>query len=243
MKKRIVFFTILVSALIALSIRYYKNKKIFYYAGTLEATRIDISTQLASTLSKIFVQEGDSVKEGDRLAELSCEDVKNAAKFAEQNFDRYVKLTRTGTTSAETLENIETRKNDASIRLSWCMLHAPLPGHIVNRYHEPGEWVTPGTKILSLSDTRDVWSYIYVPQPMLAKLSLGMKVRAYLPEMDSKFFEGRIIKINEEAEFTPKNVQTREERSRLVFGIKISFKDANQEGILKPGMTLEVDIP
>ena len=135
------------------------------------------------------------------------------------------------------------RKEEADIRLSWCSLNSPLSGSVLSRYHEPGEWVSPGVKILTLADTKDIWAYIYVPQTLLAKLSLGMKVKAFLPEMNLKSFEGKIVKISEEAEFTPKNVQTREERSRLVFAIKVNFKESNTEDILKPGMTLEVDLP
>jgi len=52
---------------------------------------------------------------------------------------------------------------------------------------------------------------------------------------------GRVTHINSEAEFTPKNVQTRQERTRLVFGVKISFD--NKDGLLKPGMTIEMDLP
>jgi HlyD family secretion protein len=70
-----------------------------------------------------------------------------------------------------------------------------------------------------------------------------MKLKGYLPELNSREFDGKIIKINEEAEFTPKNVQTRSERTRLVFGVKVSFFDSNAEEILKPGMTIEVNLP
>jgi HlyD family secretion protein len=70
-----------------------------------------------------------------------------------------------------------------------------------------------------------------------------MKLRGYLPELDNREFDGEILKINDEAEFTPKNVQTQAERERLVFGVKVSFRDANAAEILKPGMTIEVALP
>jgi HlyD family secretion protein len=70
-----------------------------------------------------------------------------------------------------------------------------------------------------------------------------MKLTGYLPELDNREFEGTIVKINDEAEFTPKNVQTRTERERLVFGVKVNFRDANAQEILKPGMTIEVALP
>lgn len=215
----------------------------FYYAGTLESTKVEISSQVASTISKIYFQEGDSIKEGEALVELSCEDIKNNAALAKANYERYKKLASTGSASPETLDNIEAKKNDAEIRLSWCVIKSPLNGQVVSRYHEPGEWMNPGSKILSISNSHSVWAYIYVPQNLISKLSVGMKVKAYLPEMNFRVFEGIIKKINEEAEFTPKNVQTREERTRLVFGVKVGFEGSNSEGILKPGMSIEVDLP
>jgi HlyD family secretion protein len=82
-----------------------------------------------------------------------------------------------------------------------------------------------------------------VPQPVIAYLKPGMRLKGYLPEMSSREFDGVIEKINDEAEFTPKNVQTRSERERLVFGIKVNFHESNAEEILKPGMTIEVELP
>ena len=64
-----------------------------------------------------------------------------------------------------------------------------------------------------------------------------------LPELNHREFTGKIVKINDEAEFTPKNVQTRAERTRLVYGVKVSFLGVNEEEILKPGMTIEVELP
>lgn len=120
---------------------------------------------------------------------------------------------------------------------------APINGKVLSRYHEPGEWMNPGTNILTLANIHDIWAYIYVPQPLVAYLSYGMKLEGTLPERKGQKFIGKIIKINDEAEFTPKNVQTQNERERLIYGIKVSFKDSNAAEILKPGMTIEVALP
>jgi HlyD family secretion protein len=84
----------------------------------------------------------------------------------------------------------------------------------------------------------DVWAYVYVDQPLLVQLSLGQEVTGILPELNDKPIPGKIIHIKGEAEFTPKNVQTRKERTRLVYGIKVKFD--NTEMLLKPGMPIEV---
>lgn len=231
------------SALAALLVRFYMKNVEFYYAGTLESTKVDISAQVPSTISVVHFQEGDRVKSGDTLVTLACEDIKIAATFAKQNYNRYTKLSQSGSTTSEMLDTMRNRKEDMELKLSWCKIRSPITGSLMSRYHEPGEWVGPGVRLLTVSDAKDVWAYVYVPQPLLGRVSLGLKVKAHLPELKGRSFEGQIVKINEEAEFTPKNVQTREERSRLIYGIKISFKDANSDGVLKPGMTLEVELP
>ena len=96
--------------------------------------------------------------------------------------------------------------------------------------------------MLTMANIRDIWAYIYVPQPEVSKLQVGMKLKGYLPELNNREFMGRVIKISDEAEFTPKNVQTRAERERLVFGVKISFLGSNEAEVLKPGMTIEVKL-
>lgn len=215
----------------------------FLYAGTLEATKVDLSARVSSVIGAVKVQEGDHVAENQELAALSCEDVKVASNLANDNFRRTVGLYRAGTASQETMDQVKNRKEDADVRLGWCSIRSPISGTVLSRYHEPGEWVNPGTKLLTLANIRDIWAYIYVPQPDVSRLKVGMKLRGYLPELDNREFDGTIIKINDEAEFTPKNVQTRAERERLVFGAKVSFLGSNEQEILKPGMTIEVKLP
>jgi HlyD family secretion protein len=215
----------------------------FRYAGTLEATKVDLSARLPAAIDQVRVQEGDRVTEGETLVVLSCEDFKIAARLAHQNYDRAVELSKSGLVAQETMDQLRNRKEDADARLQWCTIASPVNGKVLSRYHEPGEWMNPGTKILTIANIREIWAYIYVPQPLIARLSPGMKVKGYLPELNNREFDGVIMKINDEAEFTPKNVQTQAERERLVFGVKVSFRDSNAEEILKPGMTIEVVLP
>jgi HlyD family secretion protein len=214
----------------------------FRYAGTLEATKVDISAQVPSRIESVRVQEGDHISLDQDLVVLSCEDIKVAADLANQNFNRADRLLRGGSGSQETLDQMKNRKDDADVKVSWCQIKSPITGNVLNRYREPGELVMPGTKLLTLANVRDIWAYIYVPQPLMYKLKPGMQLKGFLPEMGDKLFIGKILKINDEAEFTPKNVQTRTERERLVFGVKVSFLGANEEEILKPGMTIEIDL-
>ncbi len=80
----------------------------------------------------------------------------------------------------------------------------------------------PGQKLLTLADLNKLWSYIYLSAPDMKRIQLGQELEAYLPQLDQKV-KVKVIVINAEAEFTPKNVQTREERDRLVYGVKVQL--------------------
>ncbi|MBI3779001.1 MAG: efflux RND transporter periplasmic adaptor subunit [Gammaproteobacteria bacterium] len=241
--KKVLIPAVAAIALSAAATAFFILEKPFRYAGTLEATKVDLSARLGAAIDQVRVHEGDRVKQGETLVTLACEDYKIAARLAHENYDRSQKLSKIGSVSAETMDQVRRQRDDADVRLAWCSIASPIEGKVLSRYHEPGEWVVPGTKIVTLANIRDIWAYIYVPQPKVAKLSPGMKLKGYLPELGNREFGGTVLKINDEAEFTPKNVQTQAERERLVFGVKVSFRDANAEEILKPGMTIEVELP
>jgi HlyD family secretion protein len=240
-KKLAVAFAALAAIGFAVKLAFFRRP--FLYAGTLDATDIDLSSRLAETIAEVVPQEGDRVTRGEVVIRLVCDDVKVEDDLATINYRRGLKLFNAGTISPDTMDQLTNRKQDADVRLSWCEIRAPLDAMTLNRYHEPGEMVNIGTKILTIANIKDIWAYIYVPMPLVAKLYPGEKLIGYLPELGMKPFVGHIWKINDEAEFTPKNVQTREERQRLIFGVKVSFLGSNEQEILKPGMTIEVALP
>ncbi|MGZ3796543.1 MAG: HlyD family secretion protein [Pseudobdellovibrionaceae bacterium] len=209
----------------------------FLYAGTVEATRIDLPARVPTVVEAIYVEEGQTIQKNQKLVSLACEDLNLAQRLATQNYDRAFILRKSGAISKESFEAVQNKKQDADTRLSWCTITAPVSGTVLTRYLEPTEWVNPGTKILSVADLAHLWTYFYVPEKMMSHLKLGSRVQGRVPELGDGVFEGRIVKINSEAEFTPKNVQTRAERTRLVFGIKVAFD--NVGNTLKPGMTIE----
>lgn len=242
MKARKIIIGLVLLGLVGLGIKIFLVKKEFLYAGTLEATKVDLSARLPSTLATVTVREGDHVTDKQELITLSCEDFKIASKFANQNYVRNQRLFQSGTVSQDTLDQVKNRKEESDLRLDWCSIASPINGTVLSRYHEPGEWVSPGIKLLTLANIRDIWTYIYVPQQDISKLKVGMKVTGIVPEITDREFSGTILKINSEAEFTPKNVQTQSERTRLVFGVKVGFLGSNEDEILKPGMTIEIKL-
>ena len=240
-KKPILIVAVLIA--IGIAVKFIFFNQTFLYAGTLEATKVDLSSRLASAIQAVNVQEGAHVEPNQVLVQMLCDDIKVAADLANINFQRNQKLFHAGTVSPDTMDQVKNRKDDSDVHMSWCQVGSPIHGTVLSRFHEPGEWVVPGTKLLTLANIRDIWAYIYVPQPEVSRLKPGMKLQAYLPELGNRAFTGTILKINDEAEFTPKNVQTRSERTRLVYGVKVSFLGVNDEEILKPGMTIEIELP
>lgn len=209
----------------------------FYYAGTVEVTKVDVPARISSVIESITVDEGVPVEKDQNLIILACDDLKVAYDLAKKSFSRTSKLLRGDGVSQEVFDQSKAKKDDLEVRYSWCDIKSPLKGIVLTKYHEVGEMVGPGVKLLTIGDIERPYAYFYLPYERLAGLKLRQTVRAQLPELDRKKFEGVIEYIDPEAEFTPKNVQTREERTRLVFGVKVRFQ--NIDNILKPGMTLE----
>jgi len=100
--------------------------------------------------------------------------------------------------------------------------------------------VNPGISILTLMDPQDLWVRAYVPETEIGRLRIGQAATVSVDAFPGRGFPGAITEIASEAEFTPKNVQTRKERVNLVFRVKVAVR--NPEGVLKPGMPADVDI-
>jgi len=213
----------------------------FRYNGTVEATDVNLSPRISSTISTVTVQEGDVVAPGQVLVELGCEDLKLAADIAAHDYERSDRLYKVGSTPFETFDRDRNRRDMTALNVSWCRIAAPIHGVVLARLHEPGEWASPGVNLLTLADLDQLYVYAYVPQTVLYKVHPGDQVRVFLPENADAPRKGRIAFVRPEAEFTPKNVQTREERARLVYGVKVMLDNSDQK--LKPGMPIEVELP
>jgi HlyD family secretion protein len=105
---------------------------------------------------------------------------------------------------------------------------------------EVGETGRPGAAILTLVDPGDVWLRAYVPETDVGRLKVGQPATIKVDAFAGRVFEGAISEVASQAEFTPKNVQTKKERVNLVFRIKIAAK--NPAGLLKPGMPADAEI-
>ena len=128
----------------------------------------------------------------------------------------------------------------AQARLDETRIVSPITGVVLRKNVEPGETVTPGASILTLMDPRDLWLRAYVAETDVGRIRIGQSARVTIDAYPGRPFNGAITEIASEAEFTPKNVQTKKERVNLVFRIKIGLR--NEEGVLKPGMPADADL-
>lgn len=117
---------------------------------------------------------------------------------------------------------------------------SPLSGFIVKRFVEVGETVTPMSSLFKVSNLATVDLVIYVSEVELGKIKLGQKADVTIDTYPDRKYEGKITYISPEAEFTPKNVQTKDERTKLVFAVKITVD--NRDFDLKPGMPADAKV-
>ena len=117
---------------------------------------------------------------------------------------------------------------------------SPVNGAVTRRPVEAGELVSPGATVLTVSEIDSVHVVVYVTEKDLGRVLLGQEASVTTDTAPGRAFKGRVTFISPEAEFTPKNIQTREDRVKLVFGIKIEI--LNPEGLLKPGMPADAVI-
>ena len=117
-------------------------------------------------------------------------------------------------------------------------IYAPMDGVILTRNVESGEFVQPGAAALTMANLDDLTITVYVPEDQYGKLSLGQKATVTVDSFPNETFDAEVIHIADQAEFTPRNVQTVEGRSSTVFAIKL--KVADSEGKLKIGMPADV---
>ena len=238
MKKRIIIAVVVLLILVIVALTFFRSTP-FHYSGVAEAVSVDISARLSDTIQEILVEEGSPVTQGQVVARLTCDAANLKKEITQKEFNRAAQLLKTTAGSKENYDIKKHQYDEASLQQSWCTLTSPLNGQVLYKYYEPNEFISAGRKMLTVANLKELDVWVYVPHDELANLSIGQEVSGYLPEAD-KTFKGRILAINDQSEFTPKNVQTREERTRLVYGVKTRFE--NDENLtIKPGMTLETE--
>lgn len=131
------------------------------------------------------------------------------------------------------IATLEKARQDASIT-------APLEGIVTQRLIDPGEMVAARAPIAVLTDLDHAWAEVFVDEPLIPRIKLGQQATVFT-DAGGDGLAGTVSYIASKAEFTPRNVQTAEDRSKLVYRVKIAVD--NRQGVLKQGMPVDAEIP
>jgi len=126
------------------------------------------------------------------------------------------------------------------LSLSKLTIKSPADGQVLYQHVELGQVVNPGTTLVTILDPKALWLKIYIPEAKLGQVKVGGVASLVVDSYPGKTFKGQIQYISNQAEFTPKNVQTKEERTTTVYAVKLSITEGQDQ--LKAGMPADVTL-
>ncbi|HMD76135.1 MAG TPA: efflux RND transporter periplasmic adaptor subunit [Terracidiphilus sp.] len=184
---------------------------------------------------QLFAKDEVSAQDRD-LADTALKRSEAIFKAAQQRYNEAVEGSRKEDVAIAQANLKEAGANLglSRVNLDYTILHAPSTGVITVRQAELGEVVAPGTPVVTLADLDHIWLRAYIAETDLGKIHWGQDAAVTTDTYPGKRYHGRISFISSSAEFTPKSVQTYQERVTLVYRIKIDIDNPNHE--LKPGM-------
>ena len=198
----------------------------------------DQELDLARTQAEVLDEQIRAARAGTRASEAQTSAIETGEDVARTQ----TSIAEAGLVAAQAdLQRAQAARQRLLRMREECRLEAPRPGYVQTRAFEPGELVAPGSRLLTLVDTRVVTATFYLPNAELAAARPGQPVEIVADAYPDRTFSGAITHVSTSAEFTPRNVQTREDRDRLVYAVEVEVE--NPENQLRPGMPVEVTIP
>ena len=184
--------------------------------------KLDYDSSSANVEAAVQVQEAAKANLGTALTSTIAVGVK------QKQFE----------TSQTNVYAVQAKVQELSANQQELQVTAPIDGTVITRPVEAGQVVNAVSPLFVLVDLKNIYMKIYVPEPQIGKIKLGSEARVYVDAYPDRYFSGKVTKISDQAQFTPKNVETKEERVKLVFAIEVSIE--NENGSLKPGMPGDV---
>ncbi|MBU1044586.1 MAG: efflux RND transporter periplasmic adaptor subunit [Candidatus Omnitrophica bacterium] len=237
-------------------------------SGTVEATEVRLSFQVGGKIKEILTDEGKFVKQGEVLSSLDKEElgaIKKQSEAAyeeaklnyerlEEDYSRAENLYKAGAVPQQQrdavktnfgvakakMETLQSSLDLTNLRLSYADLRSPLDSFILVKSAEVGEVIQPGASVFTVIDLKNVWITGYINETDLGKVKLNQEANIQIDTYPNKKYKGRVSFISQQSEFTPKYIQTVEERTKLVYRIKINVDNSDFE--LKPGMPADAYI-
>jgi HlyD family secretion protein len=198
-----------------------------------EFDRAKAAYEVAIERLREATEQFDLVKEGPRQQRI--EEARAALDEATSRYE----LVQAGP-RVEAIDRARAKVAQAEVRLGYATLVSPLTGIVLSEHIEPGEYVAPGTPVVTVGELEHVWLRAYIDEPDLGRVKIGQAARVTTDTYPDKVYEGRVSFVSSEAEFTPKTVQTERERVKLVYRIKIDVPNPKME--LLPGMPADAAI-
>lgn len=185
------------------------------------------------------------VKEGPRQEDIAAAraDVARAeaaVKTAEANRLELKRREEALVQGKAEIERSKAQEGISTAQLDYTKIFTPIDGVVLVKSAEPGEVLAAGTTVVTIGDLEHPWLRAYINEPDLGRVKLGQKVNLSTDSYPGKIYHGTITFISSQAEFTPKQIQTKEERVKLVYRIKIDVDNSSRE--LKLNMPVDGEI-
>lgn len=207
--------------------------------------RLNISRQIAALESQIVKQR----QELDRFTKLEQAGASNRKQVEDIQahldiFERQLAAQKESLQNANSnvsgqADAIEAQIAQLEDRIRKCVITSPVSGTVLAKYSEAGELAVQGRALFKVADLENIRLRAYITADQLTNIKLGQAVKVYADQGTSgrKEYAGTLVWISDKAEFTPKTIQTRDERANLVYAVKIAVKN---DGLIKLGMYGEV---
>jgi RND family efflux transporter, MFP subunit len=179
-------------------------------------------------------KERDTMKLAYEVAKSRLAESESILNLARGNLAKIDAARQDIDTSMAQINSTKASLNQASIQLSYTQLKSPMDGVVTSRNIEPGETVNAGREVITISDLSRVDLKIFVDETEIGKVKPNQKVEVKVDTFPGKSYTGYVSFISPEGEFTPKIIQTKKERVKLVYLVKVSIVNPNFE--LKAGM-------
>lgn len=247
MKKKIVLNVIAIGTLATLA-GCSNSEEALGYSGFVEGKKVQIQSEFTSKISEIHIEESLEVKNGDELITLDTEqldleianakaaiDIANAKKEEAEDTGRDYLIDQ----AEGALKQAENNLKILELQKIRSILKAPIEGVIQDIHITEGEVANSNETLVSIIDNSSKEVTIYVDEKDLSSIEKDKKIKMKSDAYNSKTFVGIVKRIATEAEFTPQNVQTKEERAKRVFAVTIDVSKVEE---LKSGMSVDIDL-
>ena len=207
--------------------------------------RLDISRQIAALESQI----GKQRQELDRFTKLEKAGASNRKQVEDiqaqiETLERQLAAQKESLNSSNRnvsgqADALEAQIEQIRDRIRKCVITSPVAGTVLAKYSEAGEFAALGRALFKVADIDNIRLRAYITADQLTTLKLGQQVRVFADQGSSgrKEYAGTLIWISDKAEFTPKTIQTRDERANLVYAVKIAVEN---DGLIKLGMSGDI---